>query len=73
MGKHMTCTLFPEGDWGHCCGEHDKAYAKGSGVPRKQADEALRDCAIAGGRPHVAKLLYAGTRAFGWLFYRGDK
>lgn len=69
----MACTFFPEGDWAHCCRDHDKAYKKGSGIPRKQADEALRDCAIAGGRPNVAKFLYRGTRMFGWLFYKGDK
>lgn len=69
----MACTFFPEGDWKPCCQIHDEQYSKGSKVPRKVADRALRDCVASSGHPRIAKVMYAGIRSFGWMFYKGNK
>ena len=54
-----------------CCKAHDEAYAKGSGIPRGEADKALYQCVKANGRPWRAAAMYGVVRAFGWIFYRG--
>lgn len=69
----MACTLFPEGNWGHCCGAHDENYKADSKYSRKVADQKLRLCVENRGHPNIAKAMYAGVRAFGWLFYKGKK
>ena len=51
-----------------CCERHDKDYAAGSGITRKQADDTLYTC-IAIERPNFAYMVWAGVRLFGWLFY----
>lgn len=51
-----------------CCERHDQAY-HGSGMTRKQADDALYYC-IAQERPTFAYAVWLGVRLFGWAFYR---
>ena len=60
------CTLFPDGDYGGCCVEHDKAYwYGGSRAERLQADLALKSCVEQRGRPLLAKLMFIGVRIGG--------
>lgn len=64
------CTLFPDGNWGSCCVEHDRAYWRGgSATERKAADQALRQCVKSQGYPVLAQLMYLGVRIGGhaWL------
>jgi hypothetical protein len=66
--RSNNCTLFPEGSYTSCCENHDAAY--GAGYDRAKADRDLRDCVIACGRPHLAWIMWAGVRAFGWVFWK---
>jgi len=63
------CSLFPDGDWGHCCVEHDKAYFfGGTKQQRRAADNKLYECVKAkGGRKHqfIAKMMWIGVRVGG--------
>jgi len=66
------CSYFPEGTsenqnlWLECCVQHDYAYWKGgTEEQRLQADEELRDCVVAAGRPDVAEIMLAGVRVGG--------
>ncbi len=68
--KSDGCSMFPDGNWGECCIEHDRAYWRGGTAgQRKQADEELRRCVAAKGHPHIAALMYRGVRLGGvpWL------
>ncbi len=87
------CSLFPDGTvderklWLHCCREHDRAYWRGGPkAERLSADQALRACVEAVGRPKTAALMLKGTRAggtpylptpfrwgYGWRWLRGYK
>lgn len=69
----MSCTFFPDGSWESCCDRHDAAYSKGTQFSRKIADQRLKLCVEQSGHPYIAKVMYAGVRAFGWLFYKGEK
>ncbi len=41
------CSLFPDGHWGGCCVEHDRAYHKGgTAADRAAADETMRRCVL---------------------------
>jgi len=90
MDKLFTtdgCSMFPDGDWGGCCVEHDKAYWEGgSYADRKKADIELMRCVAGKGRPWVAMLMYMGVRiggcslwpvpwrwGYGWKWPRGKK
>ena len=44
--KHSDgCSMSPDGDWRHCCVEHDVAYFNGgTSEMRANADEHLRLC-----------------------------
>jgi hypothetical protein len=64
------------------CGWHDETYLKGSlwqtRYSRKLIDETLRDqfLHIAGDNGFLraqAHIMYAITRAFGWLFWEGKR
>jgi hypothetical protein len=66
------CSAFPDGTfqenalWLDCCVEHDRAYwMGGTREERAAADQALRDCVTAVGRPHIAALMLAGVRVGG--------
>lgn len=52
-----------------CCEGHDKAY-HGSGLTRKQADDALYACLVQE-RPKFAYAAWVIVRTFGWMFYKG--
>ncbi|CAE7879335.1 unnamed protein product, partial [Symbiodinium necroappetens] len=65
------CTMFPEGDWAHCCQLHDIAY-DASGTPRLEADLDLLLCLTDMGRPIVGIIMFLGVVLFGWLFYRDN-
>jgi hypothetical protein len=66
------CSDFPDGTsedqdlWLECCQQHDYAYWKGgTEEQRRQADEDLRDCVAAVGRPDIAELMLLGVRVGG--------
>ncbi len=58
----------PDGNWGHCCYEHDFSYwTGGSYVDRKEADERLRQCVNYMGGP--GDLFYRFVRPGGAGYY----
>ena len=67
--KGDGCTAFPDGDWGDCCFEHDKAYFRGgSAKERRAADQKLYQCVKAkNGFRHqlIAPIMYLGVRVAG--------
>lgn len=85
------CSAFPDGTlvqktlWLACCEQHDYAYWKGgTSEERALADEALKACVAAVGKPDIAALMLAGVRVggspylptqfrwgFGWPYFRG--
>lgn len=67
------CTLFFGGAHEACCAQHDQDYAPGSGVPRRNADIYLLQCAVANDRPWRGIVMFVAVRMFGWIFYRGGK
>ena len=66
------CTMFPDGDWGDCCLQHDKAYFRGgTQAMRKAADGQLFSCVRAkGGFRHrvISDLMWLGVRVGGGIF-----
>lgn len=70
------CTLFPEGDWHHCCVAHDYAYADHAGdllFVKWKIDTSLRRCVAETGHPGVAWLMFVGVSTFGlipWYRYK---
>jgi hypothetical protein len=62
--------LFPDLNYGDCCVDHDRVYWQG-GTPdqRREADDALRQCIAAKGRPMLSHVVYWGVRlgGHGWL------
>lgn len=68
--KENHCTLFPEGNWSHCCANHDAAYREGGTRQlRKNADYELFCCVFDAGHPSLAILIYAAVRLFGGPFW----
>lgn len=85
------CSGFPDGTfeenalWLDCCVEHDRTYwIGGTREERAEADQALKECVAAVGRPHIAQLMLAGVRVggspylpthfrwgYGWPYPRG--
>lgn len=64
------CTLWPDGDWGSCCLEHDIAYwCGGTSAARQRADDALRACVETRQGEWFATMTYLGVRVGGgsWL------
>lgn len=60
------CSMFPDGDYGGCCVEHDRIYwYGGSAAERKAADLTLKHCVAAKGHPWLAPLMYLGVRIGG--------
>lgn len=62
------CTLFPDGNYGSCCQEHDLAYSKRL-VSRSEADLKLYECIRERGRPKTAIIVYIAVRVFGWIWW----
>ena len=87
------CSAFPDGTfdekdlWHSCCVLHDLAYwIGGRSDEREAADQALKTCVEAVGKPDIAQLMLAGVRvggspwlptqfrwAYGWPYLRGYK
>ena len=69
------CNVVPEGNWGECCVEHDKAYRTGGwAVARLKADCALFMCVLRNRNPFAAVLYFVGVRFAGmWAFQYGKK
>jgi len=68
------CSLFPDGDYGDCCVEHDKDYYfGGTSAERKASDKRLKACVMSKGkswkRKWLANAMYLGVRIGGvsWL------
>lgn len=70
--KGDGCTAFPDGDWGNCCFEHDKAYFRGgTAKERSLADKKLFQCVNAKSGFHhkiIAPIMWLGVRAGGAEF-----
>lgn len=70
--KGDGCSNFPDGAYGDCCFEHDKAYyVGGSWKMRWRADKKLFQCVAAKkGFKHklIAPIMWAGVRVFGVPF-----
>lgn len=66
------CSMFPDGDWGECCVQHDKAYFfGGSEKARRNADKKLFQCVRArGGLNHrfISDVMWLGVRVGGIAF-----
>lgn len=59
--KTDQCTGYIEGDWGHCCVQHDLLlWAGGTLEASRQADLDLRDCVRETGHEFHARLMYLG-------------
>jgi len=66
------CTWWVDNGWQDCCCQHDDDYKYGE-IPRKQADQDLKDCVEASGHPEVSKWMYYGVRIGGkipWINHR---
>ena len=66
----MSCTGFPEGDYSHCCKDHDKAYK--FGFNKTVADLQLALCVAA--KRHwysgaLSLLMLSAVLTLGWLFW----
>ena len=72
--KGDGCTGFPDGDWGDCCFEHDKAYFRGgTAKERRAADKKLYQCIKAKKGLHhaiIAPMMWMGVRVGGVEFLR---
>lgn len=63
-----NCTLFPDGDYCHCCVEHDKDYYfGGTEKERRASDKRLYRC-VKQKNKFVAGLMYLGVRIGGVSF-----
>ena len=68
----MSCTNAPNGDFNHCCQEHDAYYSDGS-ISRLEADNRLFKCILRKDRTFinmlwhvvVASVYWVGVRLFG--------
>jgi hypothetical protein len=87
------CSRFPDGTsedrmlWCHCCAKHDYAYwMGGTSEQRKAADQELKECVAAAGKPKTGAFMGIGVRAggsplwptrfrwgYGWPYYHGYK
>lgn len=64
------CTGVPDFDFKDCCDQHDICYCIGGNADdRRLCDLALKECIRARGHPFLARLYYAGVRAFGSAFF----
>lgn len=72
MNRFTTdgCSMWPDGKILECCIEHDIQYwCASTQISRKEADQALRDCAREHSGPANAFMVYWGSRmgAPSWL------
>lgn len=60
------CSMFPDGDYGGCCVQHDRAYwAGGSAMARLEADMALMQCVACRHGVMLAVVMFIGVRVGG--------
>lgn len=73
--KSNGCNVVPEGNWGECCIEHDKAYRSGGWfIARLKADIELSRCIARNKNLFAAGLYFVGVRGWGmWAFQWGKK
>lgn len=58
------CTLFMEGNWGHCCLDHDLSYwVGGSKQEQLQSDLKLKSCVAEAGGEFMGNAIYYAVRA----------
>ena len=64
------CTDFPNGTWGGCCVQHDKAYYYGGSLANKiKADLRLYECVKKKGHPIIATIMWLGVTLFGGPYW----
>lgn len=57
------CTMFLDGNWGHCCFEHDLRYWVGGDIAEQKAsDVKLKYCVEKAAGPLAANIIYAAVR-----------
>lgn len=61
------CTLFPDGNWRHCCHAHDLSYSLGG--DKTQIDLELALCVAHTGNGLVALVMLAGLTLGGWVWW----
>jgi len=60
------CSMFPDGEWKHCCFAHDATYwVGGTQVERYEADLLIKKCIAQSGHPVIARIMYRGIRVGG--------
>ena len=62
------CSYWFDGEWPHCCLEHDVSYEIGAN--RFEADWNLFLCVAETGNPLVGSIMLIGVVLFGWIFYK---
>lgn len=63
------CTLWPDGDYGHCCEAHDAVYHRTrSWRQRWRADWRLFLCVRDQGRPVTAAVMLLGVLVLGPIY-----
>ncbi len=63
--KSDGCSMWPNGNWTHCCIEHDFAYWCGGDISqRKMIDKKLGEC-INDVIPGLGTIVYLGVRVGG--------
>lgn len=65
--KKDWCTLWPEGNWAHCCKRHDNAFD--NGIPFFKANWRLFKCVRRKAGIVVAFTMLMGTTLVGWIPY----
>ena len=64
------CSVFPDGQWQHCCVRHDKKYwCGGSSAERLEADDVFGACVAEASSPVLGRIARLGVRVGGvpWM------
>lgn len=68
------CTGTPEGNWGECCIEHDRAYRTGGWfLARLKGDTELSLCILKNHNPFAALVYFVGVRLGGMFAFNYGK
>ena len=66
--KKDYCSLWPDGNYGECCKQHDLDYTAGGGYrERSDADKRLRECVAEKRGKKMAWVMWFAVRIGGWL------
>lgn len=61
--KTDYCTMFVDGNWGHCCLDHDLRYWIGGTIEEQNtSDNKLRSCVLDAAGSFWANLIFHGVR-----------